>query len=272
MRDDLKLRQSNNLILATHKMNANQMRIFFYACSQYKGDLKLALSFDEMNKILNPSQGTNQKELLISNISTMMKSAFINLKIDEDDEYCEAPVFIMARKKKNEDIMRFEFNPHIAKELEELRGYTWMYLSNLTGMSSAYAIRIYEFLAMRLGSNNKKGTFDFDLNKLRIYLDCVNKYARFDLFEMRVLKVAKAQINEKTNIKMSYKKIKTGRSVTSIKFSFGWKSKDDFIDVEHTVHDPNEPPAGQMDLEDYGVEVELTKDQKEAMEMLKEYD
>ena len=89
---------------------------------------------------------------------------------------------------------------------------------------------------------------------------------------MRVLKVAKAQINEKTNIKMSYKKIKTGRSVTSIKFSFGWKSKDDVIDVEHTVHDPNEPPAGQMDLEDYGVEVELTKDQKEAMEMLKEYD
>lgn len=272
MKDDLKLRQSNNLILASHQMSINQMRIFFYVCSQYKGDLRLSLSFDEMNKILNPSQGTNQKELLISNISTMMKSAFVNLQIDEDDEYCEAPVFIMARKKRNEDTMKFEFNPHIAKELEELRGYTWMYLSNLTGMNSQYAVRLYEFFAMRLGSHNMKGTFDFDINKLRMFLDCTNKYSRFEAFERRVLKVAKEQINEKTNIKMSYKRAKTGRSYNSIIFSFAWKSKNDVIDVEHTVHDPNEPLPGQTDLEDYGVEVELTKDQKEAMEMLKEYD
>ena len=81
------------------------------------------------------------------------------------------------------------------------------------------------------------------------------------------------QINEKTNIKLTYKKIKTGRSVTSIKFSFAWKSKDDVIDVEHTVHDPNDPPAGQQTIYDVGVEdEELTKEKKEAMEMLKEYD
>lgn len=272
MNDDLKLRQSNNLILASHQMDINQMRIFFYVCSQYKGDLKLSLSFDEMNNILNINRGTKQKSLLISSISTMMKSAFINLKIEEDDEYCEAPVFIMARKKRNEDTMKFEFNPHVAKELEELRGYTWMYLSSLTGMSSTYSVRLYEFFAMRLGSQNKKQTFDFDLNKLRLYLDCTKKYKDFRDFNKRILIQAEKEINEKSNIKMSYKKIKTGRSVTSIKFSFGWKSNDDVIDVEHTVHDPNDPPAGQMDLEDYGVEVELTKDQKEAMEMLKEYD
>lgn len=139
-------------------------------------------------------------------------------------------------------------------------------------MSSTYSIRLYEFFAMRLGSQNNKQTFDFDLNKLRLYLDCTKKYKDFRDFNKRILIQAEKEINEKTNIKMSYKKIKTGRSVTSIKFSFGWKSKDDVIDVEHTVHDPNEPLPGQTDLEDYGVEVELTKDQKEAMEMLKEYD
>lgn len=272
MNDDVKLRQSNNLILATHRMDVNQMRIFFYVCSQYKGDLKLSLSFNEMNGIINTNRGTKQKELLISSISSMMKKAFINLKIDGDDEYCEAPVFILARKKKNEDSMKFEFNPHIAKELEELRGYTWMYLSNLTGMASTYSIRLYEFFAMRLGANNKEGTFDFDLNRLRLYLDCTNKYEAFCDFDKRVLKQSRKEINNKTNISMKYEKIKTNRSVTSIKFSFGWKTNDDVIDVEHTVHDPNDPPTGQRTIYDEGVEDELTKDKKEAFEMLKQYD
>lgn len=41
MQSDLKIKQSNNLILATHKMDIQQMRLFFYACSQYKGDLDI---------------------------------------------------------------------------------------------------------------------------------------------------------------------------------------------------------------------------------------
>ena len=72
---------------------------------------------------------------------------------------------------------------------------------------------------------------------------------------------------------MEYTKVIKKRSVVSIKFSFKWKSKDDAIDVEHTVHDPNDPPAGQQTIYDAGVEdEELTKEKKEAMEMLKEYD
>ena len=90
-------------------MDINQMRILFYVCSQYNGDLKLYLRFNEMNNILNVNRGTEQKKSLISSISTMMRTAFVNLKIDEDDEYCEAPVFIMARKKKNEDIQYFKY-------------------------------------------------------------------------------------------------------------------------------------------------------------------
>ena len=77
MKNDLKLRQSNNLILASHQMDINQMRIFFYVCSQYNGDLKLSLSFNEMNNILNVNRGTEQKKSLISSISTMMRTAFV---------------------------------------------------------------------------------------------------------------------------------------------------------------------------------------------------
>lgn len=273
MKNDLKLRQSNNLILATHRMSTQQMRLFFYACSQYKGNLEIEVSLEDVNRVLTEdtgNRGGKQRDEIRETIPTLMRNAIVHIEDEKGEEWCSA---LRKSRLNKDDTVVFTFDKSIQKELEELRGYTWMYLSNLTGMSSTYSIRLYEFFAMRLGSQNNKQTFDFDLNKLRLYLDCTKKYKDFRDFNKRILIQAEKEINEKTNIKMSYKKIKTGRSVTSIKFIFAWKSKDDVIDVEHTVHDPNDPPAGQQTIYDAGVEdEELTKEKKEAMEMLKEYD
>lgn len=58
-------------------------------------------------------------------------------------------------------------------------------------------------------------------------------------------------INEKTNIKMSYKKIKTGRSITSIKFTFSWKNKTDIIDVQSINHRDPVEHTRQLELDDF---------------------
>jgi plasmid replication initiation protein len=250
---DLKLKQSNNLILATHRMNIQQMRLFFYACSQYQGDLDIEVSIDDINRIL-AYQGGNQREIIKNAIPTLMQSALVHID-DENGERWSIAITDSYIKNDNKTV-RFTFNKTVQKELEELRGYTWLYLSNLTGMSSTYAVRIYEFFAMRLGSQNKKDTFDFDLNKLRIYLDCTNKLEDFRNFERTVLKKAEKEINEKTNIKMSYKKIKTGRSITSISFTFKWKSKADVIDVKTEEHQKPMNQAEQMELKEFLKEFE----------------
>lgn len=250
---DLKLKQSNNLILATHRMNIQQMRLFFYACSQYQGDLDIEVSIDDINRIL-AYQGGNQREIIKNAIPTLMQSALVHIE-DENGERWSIAITDSYIKNDNKTV-KFTFNKTVQKELEELRGYTWLYLSNLTGMSSTYAVRIYEFFAMRLGSQNKKGTFDFDLNKLRIYLDCTNKLEDFRNFERTVLKKAEKEINEKTNIKMSYKKIKTGRSITNIKFTFSWKNKTDVIDVKTKVQQEPINNAEQMELEEFLKEFE----------------
>lgn len=253
MDKDLKLKQSNNLILATHRMNIQQMRLFFYACSQYQGDLDIEVSIDDINRIL-AYQGGNQREIIKNAIPTLMQSALVHID-DENGERWSIAITDSYIKNDNKTV-RFTFNKTVQKELEELRGYTWLYLSNLTGMSSTYAVRIYEFFAMRLGSQNKKDTFDFDLNKLRIYLDCTNKLEDFRNFERTVLKKAEKEINEKTNIKMSYKKIKTGRSITSILFTFKWKSKTDVIDVKTEEHQKPMNQAEQMELKEFLKEFE----------------
>ena len=253
MDKDLKLKQSNNLILATHRMNIQQMRLFFYACSQYQGDLDIEVSIDDINRIL-AYQGGNQREIIKNAIPTLMQSALVHID-DENGERWSIAITDSYIKNDNKTV-RFTFNKTVQKELEELRGYTWLYLSNLTGMSSTYAVRIYEFFAMRLGSQNKKDKFDFDLNKLRIYLDCTNKLEDFRNFERTVLKKAEKEINEKTNIKMSYKKIKTGRSITSILFTFKWKSKADVIDVKTEEHQKPMNQAEQMELKEFLKEFE----------------
>ena len=253
MDKDLKLKQSNNLILATHRMNIQQMRLFFYACSQYQGDLDIEVSIDDINRIL-AYHGGNQREIIKNAIPTLMQSALVHID-DENGERWSIAITDSYIKNDNKTV-RFTFNKTVQKELEELRGYTWLYLSNLTGMSSTYAVRIYEFFAMRLGSQNKKDTFDFDLNKLRIYLDCTNKLEDFRNFERTVLKKAEKEINEKTNIKMSYKKIKTGRSITSILFTFKWKSKADVIDVKTEEHQKPMNQAEQMELKEFLKEFE----------------
>lgn len=198
MDKDLKLKQSNNLILATHRMNIQQMRLFFYACSQYQGDLDIEVSIDDINRIL-AYQGGNQREIIKNAIPTLMQSALVHID-DENGERWSIAITDSYIKNDNKTV-RFTFNKTVQKELEELRGYTWLYLSNLTGMSSTYAVRIYEFFAMRLGSQNKKDTFDFDLNKLRIYLDCTNKLEDFRNFERTVLKKLKKKLTKKQILK-----------------------------------------------------------------------
>lgn len=249
MDEKLKLKQSNSLILATHKMNINQMRLFFYACSQYQGNLDIEVSIDEVNRIL-AYQGGKQREVIRETIPTLMRNALIHIGNDNEERWSVA--ITDSYIKKDNKTVSFTFNKSIQKELEELRGYTWMYLSQLTGMSSTYSVRMYEFFAMRLGSHKTKETFDFDINKLRLYLDCTDKYKQFEAFNRRVLKQAEKEINEKTNIKISYKKIKKGRSITSILFTFQWKHKNDAITVETTEKDTLE---GQMSMNDHDSEL-----------------
>ena len=212
---DLKLKQSNNLILATHRMNIQQMRLFFYACSQYQGDLDIEVSIDDINRIL-AYQGGNQREIIKNAIPTLMQSALVHIE-DENGERWSIAITDSYIKNDNKTV-KFTFNKTVQKELEELRGYTWLYLSNLTGMSSTYAVRIYEFFAMRLGSQNKKDTFDFDLNKLRIYLDCTNKLEDFR--------------------------------------NFSWKNKTDVIDVKTKVQQEPINNAEQIELEEFLKEFE----------------
>ena len=90
-------------------------------------------------------------------------------------------------------------------------------LNQAREFSSINAWRLFELLKQweKVGSK----TFEIDELKLKIGVD--GKYQKISNFEQHLLNPCIEQINDKTPLKVSYKKIKTGRRISSIKFFIG---------------------------------------------------
>lgn len=70
-------------------------------------------------------------------------------------------------------------------------------------LNSSYAVRIYELLKQYQNIDKRV----MSLEDLRDYLGInIEEYKRFTNFEIRILKVAKKEINESTDIIIDYEK------------------------------------------------------------------
>lgn len=133
----------------------------------------------------------------------------------------------------------FRFDPRITQYLFNVRKYFTEYqLGNALRMRSVYSIRLYEL--MKSYGNLKGKSFTLDelayllgadirTEKMRIkredgqetivYITKDNKsYKQYRNLKQKVIDPAIKEINEGTDILLSYEEIKTGRKVTGIRF------------------------------------------------------
>lgn len=95
--------------------------------------------------------------------------------------------------------------------------YTAYELKQVSGLTSEYAIRIYE-IAIQWRSTGK--TPVIKIEDLRSMLGLTTEYSRMEAFKRRVLDKALEQINENTDIALKYTQHKEGRRVVGFEFSF----------------------------------------------------
>jgi hypothetical protein len=95
------------------------------------------------------------------------------------------------------------------------RDFTQYKLSQITRLSSSYAMRIYELLKKQEKLGNRTFFIDDLRKKLNIPSD---KMKVFKDFRQSVLEISKREINQKTDIIIDYKLIKTSRKFTAIQF------------------------------------------------------
>lgn len=109
-----------------------------------------------------------------------------------------------------------KISDEIAPYLFQLKErFTTYKLTQITRLSSIYAIRIYEILK----KHEKIGSRKLFINELRKILAIKDtQYKRFNDFSKSVLEIAKKEINAKTDLEIDYKLIKNGKKFEVIEF------------------------------------------------------
>ena len=111
--------------------------------------------------------------------------------------------------------------PFITRQEEQFTKYE---LQQVSSLSSAYAIRLYELL-IQWRSAGKTPTIELqEFRKKLGVLD--NEYLRMAHLKERVLELSIKQINEHTDITVKYEQHKRGRSISGFSFTFKQKKKD----------------------------------------------
>ena len=122
----------------------------------------------------------------------------------------------------NEALVRLKFSDDVIPLITQLEKHFTSYeLEQISGLTSAYAVRLYELL---IAWRSAGKTPIFGLNDFRNKLGILeNEYSKMINFKTRVLNHSISQINTHTDIIVTYEQHKSGRTITG--FSFAFKAK-----------------------------------------------
>lgn len=133
------------------------------------------------------------------------------------------------------------FTPAVVKEITRINGieqfFTKYTLEQIAQLDSVYSVRLYELLVQW---REAKKTPVFELNQFRGQLGLeANEYKRMSDFKRRVLDSSVKEVNEKTNIKISYEQVKKGKTIIGFKFKVLAKDKPKSAKQEDVCRDVN---------------------------------
>ena len=137
----------------------------------------------------------------------------------------------------NEAILEITFAPDVVPLILRLEEHFTSYqLKQVTQLTSKYAIRLYELL---IAWREVGKTPQIELSEFRHKLGVEdNEYKDMHNFKKRVLEPSIKQINEHTDITVTYEQHKRGRTISG--FSFRFKQKQQAKKIE-SKRDPNTP-------------------------------
>ena len=134
-------------------------------------------------------------------------------------------------------VLEVTFSPDVVPLITRLeKNFTSYQLEQVAGLTSKYAIRLYELLI----SWRAVGKCYYELGQLRDALGIgKNEYAQMGHFKSRVLDASLKQIKDHTDIEASYTQKKSGRVIIGFNFKFTVKQKAKPKDKDKTERDQN---------------------------------
>ncbi|EXF90942.1 MULTISPECIES: replication initiation protein RepM [Pseudomonas] len=217
--------KSNRLVEASYRLNLVEQQIILFAISRSR-DEQLGLSPDKPVTIaasdFAQAFGTNETKVY-GQLKEAMGDLFDrSVTIYDTDPDTGKDRTVTTRWISDKAYIdgtgriQLTFAPRVIPYITRLESeFTSYRLEKISGMSSVHAVRLYELLVQYLTIGKR----ELALANLRESLGLTNEYKAIKDFKKRVLDTAVAQINEYSDIRVSYTQRKTGRTVTHLIFA-----------------------------------------------------
>ncbi|OCL28597.1 hypothetical protein U472_00585 [Orenia metallireducens] len=207
----------NKLIEANYKLTLQEQKlILVLAAAIKKDDTKFeecVFSVDELADILNLNKEAYYSEL--KEITEKLLSRV--LTINEPDGCLQISWLSSAKYYDDLGKVELSFAEKLKPYLLQLSNhFTKLECKKLISLNSVYAIRIYELCKQYERLKRREITIE-ELKRI-LQIEDIKSYNRYNNFKRRVLLKAQEEINEKTDLKIDFEELKTGRKVTAIKF------------------------------------------------------
>ena len=156
--------------------------------------------------------------------------------LDDEGKVIKSRWIQQVRYLDDEGAIELVFTLAVVNSISRIDGaedfFTSYLLEQTASMDSIYSVRLYELLVQWITAKN---TPLFELDKFRNQLGVEDhEYKRMGNFKLRVLDLAVKEINEKSDIKVSYSQIKKGRTITGFKFKVLAKDKPKKAQLENS--------------------------------------
>lgn len=157
-----------------------------------------------------------------------------------------------------DQMIRFKFNPDYIPYVIPKTNFSINSVTTMNKLSSIYSQKLYDFfksLESFEKKYNKKPVRTIDELRVLLLVNDLSKYETWDKFKTRCINKPIAEINQKTDLFISYQTIKEGRKITALEFSIS--KKQHVIEADVNIADSSKNIAKEKDY--YGCL--LTEDQ-----------
>lgn len=256
MQKNYMVTQGNGLIEARHinPLTVREQKIVLTMVSMIQPtdeDFKdYRISIKEFSEMLGLEGSAKYTEIKEITKDLMSKSIEIP---KSDGGWLFANWVSSAEYKTGEGSIALSFSPKLMPYLLQLKNaFTSYRLSNILSLKSTYSIRLYELMKKW----QHLGRWECSVESLREKIGVSpDKYPRYANFKARVLKSAVEEVNAKTDLFITFKENKKGRSVERIEFTIRYTP-------EKEIHIPQIKGSNKKEdaaVEDEQVRLQLNK-------------
>lgn len=247
--------KTNALIESSERLTLNEHRLIIFAASRIKHKILTGLSKDKLEEELAKLPKSFRFGLI--KISVDEFAEFYNL--DKNALYSELaqatkrlysrnvyfkeiskrgqPVkvekrwVITSKYSVNEGYVEMEFHPDLIYDLLIIKtAFTPISLAAMRGIRSSYTYALYQLLKVKV----RLGSWEFWVEDLKEKLGIkINEYPQFGSIKKKILTPAVLEINEKTDLEVSYIVIKDKKKIIKVRFYI--KSKSAELDAEAEI-------------------------------------